>query len=141
MSTKIVVLVTDGEDRNRGELTLFDSPTEAERHVESLLDSGLEQERLRVLAGAEVDPQVSRRSVVALPIGNGHGPTPSGNGSGRARSVFATAEREDEKIPRLNVQAEHLLASEDGTPEVRLSDQAPIETVPTLPEKRGRHRS
>ena len=143
MGTKVVVLVADQEDQKRGEITLFDTPTEAERHVEALLDSGLEQKRLRILAGAEVDPQVSKRCVVSLPIDNGNGAMPPGNRSGRAGSVFATGAHRDERTPLLKAQADHLPASEGATSEGRLSDRAPIESVPPMPEKpqsSGRHR-
>ena len=75
MDTKVVVLLADLDDPKRGEITVLDDAKDAERLVETLLDGGCGQERIRILAGAEISPEVSRRSVVALPIDKGLSPT------------------------------------------------------------------
>lgn len=49
---------------------MLDEPRKAERLVETLLEAGFEQERIRVFAGSQSDFEVSQRPVVAL-VGEG----------------------------------------------------------------------
>ena len=80
MSEKIIVLVSDRGDSKHGEISIVDDPHKAEKLVETLLEAGFEQERIRVFAGSESDFQVSRRPVVAL-VGEGEeGEPPVGVG-------------------------------------------------------------
>ncbi len=65
-SEKIIVLVCDREDSKHGEITILDDPQKAERLVETLLEAGLEQDRIRVFAGRTSEFQISHRPVVAL---------------------------------------------------------------------------
>jgi len=66
VSEKIIVLVSDRGDSNHGEISVLDDPQKAEKLVETLLEAGFEQERIRVFAGRQSDFQVSQRPVVAL---------------------------------------------------------------------------
>ena len=66
MHTEIIVLLADRDDPKHGEITVLDNTTEAERLVETLLEEGFGQERIRIFAGAGVDPQVSHRPVVVI---------------------------------------------------------------------------
>ncbi len=70
MSEKIIVLVTDRGDSKHGEISVVDDPHRAEKLVETLLEAGFEQDRIRVFAGRQSDFEVSQRPVVAL-VGEG----------------------------------------------------------------------
>ncbi len=88
MSTKVILLVSDPEDSGHGEVKLLDDPEKAERMVETLLEAGFEQERIRAFTGTETTIAVTHRPAVTLvadgadqaqvqPVGadggNGHG--------------------------------------------------------------------
>ena len=66
MPANIIVLVADPEDSNRGEITVLDNPRKAEVLVETLLEAGLDQERIRLFSGSRAHVQVSTRPEVAL---------------------------------------------------------------------------
>lgn len=63
---RIIVLVTDKGDSKHGEVSVLDDPEKAERLVETLLEAGFEQERIRVFSGRLSEFQISHRPVVAL---------------------------------------------------------------------------
>ncbi len=63
---KIIVLVSDRDDSKHGEISVLDDPRKAEQLVETLLEAGFEQERIRVFTGKSGEFQVSHRPVVAL---------------------------------------------------------------------------
>ena len=63
---KIIVLVSDRDDSKHGEISVLDDPRKAEQLVETLLEAGFEQQRIRVFAGKSGEFQVSHRPVVAL---------------------------------------------------------------------------
>jgi hypothetical protein len=65
-STKVILLVSDAEDPQHGEVKLLDDPEEAEHMVETLLEAGFEQERIRVFTGTESTIVVTHRPVVTL---------------------------------------------------------------------------
>ncbi len=65
-SEKIIVLVCDKEDRKHGEITILDDPHKAERLVETLLEAGFDEDRIRVFAGRTSEFEISHRPVVAL---------------------------------------------------------------------------
>ncbi len=66
MPANIIVLVADAEDSNRGEITVLDNPRKAEVLVETLLEAGLDQERIRLFSGSRAHVKVSTRPEVAL---------------------------------------------------------------------------
>ncbi len=66
MSGKMIVLVSDLDDARHGEITVVENPIKAARLLETLLEAGFEQERIRVFSGAEMEMQVTHRPVVAL---------------------------------------------------------------------------
>jgi hypothetical protein len=66
MPANIIVLVADPEDSNRGEITVLDNPRKAEVLVETLLEAGFDQERIRLFSGSRAHVQVSTRPQVAL---------------------------------------------------------------------------
>lgn len=66
MADRVIVMVSDLDDGQHGEINVFEDPEKAARLIESLLESGYEQERIRVFNGDEMAMQVSHRPVVAL---------------------------------------------------------------------------
>ena len=66
MSDKVIVMVSDLDDASHGEINILESPEHAARFVETLLESGFEQERVRVFGGDELSMQVHHRPVVNL---------------------------------------------------------------------------
>ncbi len=80
MTTRVIVLVADRNDPRHGEITIRDNTAEAERLVETLLEAGIEQDRIRVFAGGEMDAQVTHRPVVALVVDEVRGSTEARDG-------------------------------------------------------------
>ncbi len=66
MSDKFVLVVSDENDRKRGEISVLDTAHETERLVETLLEAGFDQERIRVLTGSEAEFVTTYRPVVSL---------------------------------------------------------------------------
>jgi hypothetical protein len=73
MAASTIVMVLDLDDPKRGEMNVVNDSREAEQLVESLLQSGLGQERIRVFSATAMEMQVVHRPVVSLvaPGGNG----------------------------------------------------------------------
>ena len=78
MSDRIIVLVSGLDDASHGEVSILENADQAARFVETLLESGFEQERVRIFGGDELQMQVHHRPVVSLLNQN-----PSKNGSGQ----------------------------------------------------------
>jgi hypothetical protein len=66
MSGATIVMVYDPDDERHGEITVAEGPKQAAQIVESLLEAGFDQARIRVFQGSEMDMQVRHRPVVAL---------------------------------------------------------------------------
>ena len=66
MSDKTIVVVYDERDKKHGEVTVLEDAAGAAHHVESLLESGIGQDRIRIYTGNEMEMKVSHRPVVAL---------------------------------------------------------------------------
>ena len=66
MFGKVIVLISDLDDAKHGEISIVENAQKAARLVETLLEAGFEQERIRIFAGAEMEMQVTHRPVVAL---------------------------------------------------------------------------
>ena len=66
MTAKVIVLVADRDDSKHGEIVVVDTTAEAERLVETLLEAGFDQQRVRVFTGTEMEAQVSQRPKVEL---------------------------------------------------------------------------
>lgn len=69
MTGKVIVMVSDLDDASHGEINVLESAEHAARFVETLLESGFEQERVRVFGGDELHMQVHHRPVVNLLTG------------------------------------------------------------------------
>ncbi len=70
MADRIIVLVTERDDEKHGEISVLESPDKAARLVETLLEAGFEEQRIRVFTGHEMEMQVTQRPVVALVTGD-----------------------------------------------------------------------
>ncbi len=66
MSDKFVLVVSDESDRKHGEISVLNTAHETERLVETLLDAGFDQERIRVFTGSEAEFATTYRPVVSL---------------------------------------------------------------------------
>ena len=69
MSESVMVIVADLDDAKHGEINVVESPQKAARLVETLLEAGFDQGRIRVFSGGEMDMKVRHRPVVALVAG------------------------------------------------------------------------
>ena len=66
MSESVMVIVADLDDAKHGEINVVETPQKAARLVETLLEAGFDQARIRVFSGAVMDMRVRQRPVVAL---------------------------------------------------------------------------
>lgn len=66
MSDRVIVMVCDLDDPKHGEINVLESHQKAVGMVETLLEAGFEQERIRIFNGQELGMQVAHRPVVAL---------------------------------------------------------------------------
>ena len=89
MAAKFIIIVSDQEDAKRGEITVTDNPRTAAHLVETLLEAGFDQERIRLFSGDRTEMRVTTRPVVALADER----SPSTAPTGRPR-VEAAAPRE-----------------------------------------------
>lgn len=64
--SQVIVLVSDTDDIKHGEITVVDDGVQAEHLVETLLEAGFEQHRIRVFSGSTLPMQVSYRPVVSF---------------------------------------------------------------------------
>lgn len=85
MSDSVMVIVADLDDAKHGEINVVESPQKAARLVETLLEAGFDQGRIRVFSGGEMDMRIRHRPVVALV-------SDSEAEEGAAREPEATAE-------------------------------------------------
>ncbi len=120
-SEKIIVLVSDKEDSKHGEITILDDPQKAERLVETLLEAGFEQDRIRVFAGRTSEFQISHRPVVALVDGQ--------EGGGRQ----AAAEGESREVEPEQPVASEPVAEEPVAEEPVASEPVASEPVAEEP--------
>jgi hypothetical protein len=101
MLNKVIVMVSDLDDASHGEINVLDGPDLAARFVETLLESGFEQERVRIFGGDELQMQVHQRPVVSL-ISNARG-----------RNEEAPRHEEEEPAPQARPQQEQVAAFEN----------------------------
>lgn len=66
MSSTVIVVVTDLDNTKHGEINVVESPEEAVQLVETLIESGYDQTRLRAFSADEFQIRVYHRPVVAL---------------------------------------------------------------------------
>ncbi len=66
MSNTVIVVVGDLDNAAHGEINVLESPDEAAQLVETLIESGYDQARIRAFAADEFQINVYHRPVVAL---------------------------------------------------------------------------
>ncbi len=66
MSDKFVLVVSDDKDGKHGEISVLDTAHETERLVETLVEAGFEQDRIRVFTGSQAEFVTVYRPVVNL---------------------------------------------------------------------------
>ncbi len=66
MSNRVIVMVYDQDDAKHGEISVMENPQKAARLVETLLEAGFSQDRIRIFTGDEMGMQVNHRPVVSL---------------------------------------------------------------------------
>ena len=66
MSGKVIVVVADLDNAAHGEINVMESQEEAAQLVETLIESGYDQARVRAFAAEEFNIRVYHRPVVAL---------------------------------------------------------------------------
>ena len=102
MGETIIVLVSDKDDSKHGEISILDDPQKAERLVETLLEAGFDESRIRVFNGRSSEFEVNHRPVVALADGSSKGTRrPAAGGKsreGKAGEPAATVESRDDKV-------------------------------------------
>ena len=96
MLNKVIVVVSDPGDGSHGEINVLDGPEQAAEFVERLLESGFEQERVRVFDGDELQMQVRQRPVVSL----------ISDASGRREEVPKDEEEEPAAAPQVKPEQE-----------------------------------
>ena len=102
MDETIIVLVSDKDDSKHGEISILDDPQKAERLVETLLEAGFDESRIRVFNGRSSEFEVNHRPVVALVDGSSEGTRrPAAQGKsceGKAEEPAAAVESRDDKV-------------------------------------------
>lgn len=63
---RVIILVTDEGDSSHGEIKEYSDAEEASQAIESLLESGYEQARIRAFTGDESEITVAYRPVVTI---------------------------------------------------------------------------
>ncbi len=122
MDETIIVLVSDKDDSKHGEISILDDPQKAERLVETLLEAGFDESRIRVFNGRSSEFQISHRPVVALVDGSSEGTRrPAAqvkSREGKAEEPAVTVESRDAKAEEPAAQAER----REGKAEERAAD-------------------
>lgn len=66
MTDQALVIVSDPDDAKHAEINFAESVPKAARLVETLLEAGFDQTRIRVFVGGEMVMQVRQRPIVTL---------------------------------------------------------------------------
>ena len=94
MSNRVIVMVYDQEDAKHGEISVMENPQKAARLVETLLEAGFGQERIRIFTGDEMGMQVTHRPVVSLVDARAPASTPPEEATQAAPPAPAVPEKE-----------------------------------------------
>jgi hypothetical protein len=110
MDETIIVLVSDKDDSKHGEISIMDDPQKAERLVETLLEAGFDERRIRVFNGRSSEFEVNHRPIVALVDGSSEGTRrPAAEGKsreGKAEEPAAEGKSREAKTEEPAAQAE-----------------------------------
>ncbi|HEY5641031.1 MAG TPA: hypothetical protein VIW01_13375 [Dehalococcoidia bacterium] len=99
MSNTVIVVVTDLDNSAHGEINVLGSQEEAAQLVETLIESGYDQARVRAFAADEFEIRVHHRPVVALTSAT------EADETGQAKKV-AASEGADQKKAAQTLNAE-----------------------------------
>lgn len=66
MESQLIIMIVDPDDPKRVEITSVDSTAQAARMVETMLEAGFDQSRIKIFEGNELEMQVAHRPVVSL---------------------------------------------------------------------------
>jgi len=84
VSDQVMVIVSDLDNGKQAEINVVESVPKAARLIETLLEAGFDQARIRVFVGGEMGMQVRQRPVVAL-VADNENPEPAlDDGVGKA---------------------------------------------------------
>jgi hypothetical protein len=97
MSESVIVVVADLDDAKHGEINVVESLPKAARLVETLLEAGFDQTRVRVFSGEELDMRVRHRPVVALVTGDQPDENPSEAADTHERATATTAAKAESR--------------------------------------------
>jgi hypothetical protein len=110
MSEAVMVIVSDLDDPKHGEINVVESLPKAARLVETLLEAGFDQSRLRVFSGDELDMRVRHRPVVSLVTGDEIADGPAETDKHSEKAAVAPATKADSK----KQEAEQALYEQNG---------------------------
>ncbi len=123
MSDRIIVMVSDLDDAKHGEISVMEGPHRAARLVETLLEAGFDQARIRVFTGDEMEMQVTHRPVVAL-VNNDVGARPDEAHEPAEEPAEAEADAElVAAVPKAKAELEEVAATPFVKDGVRFSSQ------------------
>ncbi len=105
MTAKVIVLIADPADSKYGEVAVLESTAEAERLVETFLESGYDSERIRAFAGTEMEARVSQRPKVAL-VSQEPDPTALAEDSSAIEEIEPAAAMGKEDVERSGAESE-----------------------------------
>ncbi len=131
MVTQVLVLVADRDNPNHTEITVLDETVDAERLFETLLEAGIEQERIRIFSGTELHAQVTHKPVVALDVGDTDGSARESD----VPPVEEEIEHEDAGHEAVDEAAEAFQAAKDNP--LRTTKENRFEAVKEIPFFRG----
>ena len=141
MDETIIVLVSDKDDSKHGEISILDDPQKAERLVETLLEAGFDESRIRVFNGRSSEFQISHRPVVALVDGSSEGTRrPAAQAErrgGKVEEPAAQAERRDDKVEEPAAQAERREGKAEARAAAVESRDDKVEEPAAQAERRG----
>ena len=127
MDETIIVLVSDKDDSKHAEISILDDPKKAERLVETLLEAGFDESRIRVFNGRSSEFQISHRPVVALVDGSGERTRrPAAEGKsreGKAEEPAAVVESRDDKAEERAADVAVAQSRIQEPPEVEMTEE------------------
>jgi len=124
MSEQVMVIVADLDDPKHGEINVVEGVQKGARLVETLLEAGFDQTRIRVFFGAEMDMRVRHRPVVALVGGDDHdgtGGDANGTSSEGADNSEDSSKRTVTSVARAESHKEEVTAQQYERNGVRFS--------------------
>ncbi len=112
MSGKVIVVVTDLDNTAHGEINVVESLEEAAELVETLIESGYDQARVRAFAADELHLRVYHRPVVAFTAADEADPVeqPESPSTGKEAD-------QEEDVPVVGAKSAVSLLTAEATPE------------------------